>query len=120
MRKAAGILMIIVGMALVAVGVAFLSQFRFDITGLETFFALSIFYFIPGVLLVTGGGFCLRRRHWKLCFVSALLPVVVMFFFLCLSGFSPWLGAFWVLIPVGIPAIIFVWLRKREWSESQA
>jgi len=121
MRKAAGILMIIVGVALLALYVGLMSEFGIDFSSLSfNLFIISLSIIILPVLFITGGAFCLKRKYWKVCFTLALLPVVIMFSWVCWSRFSPYLAWFWFLIPMGIPAIIFVYLRKREWQEPQA
>ena len=120
MRKAAGILMIIVGVGSVYFGVGPLIHSLG--TGSMPIFP-SILYIVPGAFLIIGGRFCLWRRHWKLCFASALLPVVIMIFEVLWSLSSPWLSAAGFLVLPGvllITAIVFLYLRRREWPESQA
>jgi len=63
--------------------------------------------------VIMGGVFCLRRKHWGLCFTSSLLLalfVILGFFFFAAPLF---------LCPLGILPIVFVCLRKREWQEIQ-
>ena len=124
MRKAAGILMIVFGLAA-------LSLFIVDVSGLITHPYEDIptppdYVFIIiatlAVFFIVGGVFCLKRRNWRLCFTSSLflhffMPVLIFskpFFF-------SWLLLLWVsLISVWILPLIFICLRKSEWSESQA
>jgi len=123
MRIAAGILMIIVGIALLVYFVPLLIQDgvgSYGLTYVHLVMAISALFFIPG------GAFCLRRKYWKVCFASSLLLLVVLalltvILWVISSMFPPYHPTWWVvLIPVGILPIIFVCLRKREWSESQA
>lgn len=95
MRVAAGILMIITAMFwLFAAAVS-----SAPLGGWETYDTLIDWFFLVFVLawaafIITGGVFCLQRKHWGLCLVSSIL---------CLN-------------PMGILSIIFVCLRKREWE----
>jgi hypothetical protein len=118
MRKAAGILMILYGVKTIGFFVGFRSETGWVFP--DEFLAdFLIGVIIAAVFIITGGVFCLKRKYWKLCFTSSLLLCPFMFFDLYyLPPYSSW---FKVLSPlIGIPPIIFVCLRKREWSESQA
>ena len=130
MRITAGILMIIVGSFLLITGVnASIESIGFGIY--DSAFVSSLFIAIFAIFRITGGVFCLKRKYWKVCFASALL----------LFGFSVYfLSAFAILEPapalylpdlsltlppygliltavLGIPPLIFICLRKREWEE---
>ena len=124
MRIAAGILMIIVGIALLGIFIPLLSEY-----GIATYdlpFS-NLVMIISALFSVTGGVFCLKRKYWKVCFISALLLLVLSALFLFIlsvlcslgSEYTP-PGWSWFPIPVGILPIVFVCLRKREWSESKA
>jgi hypothetical protein len=112
MRIAAGILMIITAIVLLAV-VAVSSA---ALGGWETYGNLTDVLYLVFQLawvgfIIAGGVFCLQRKHWGLCFTSSLLLAL----FLILSFFffpSPLF-----LYPLGILPIIFVCLRKRQWQE---
>jgi hypothetical protein len=120
MRKAAGIFMIVVGMALLALYAGLVFEFGIDFSGLSFgLFIISLPIIILPALFITGGIVCLKREYCRVCFSLALLPVVIMFSWVCLSRFSPFLAWFWFLIPMGIPAIIFVWLKRRGWQKYQ-
>jgi hypothetical protein len=121
LRKAAGILLTIFGVAAIGLSIV-------NVSGLITY---HIGEYIPqtppdylyiitatlGVLFITGGVFCLKRRYWGLCFTSSILIHILM----ALSIFLPWTYLWWFyLIPVWILPLIFICLRKREWSESEA
>jgi hypothetical protein len=125
MRRAAGVLLIILGIFVVT----------WMIINDHFFLSLLIFWEIGfeqivwGGLLVAGGVLCLRRGYWGLCLVSALLPllmniqaVVAMYlrgrFYMPWRTYMPWRN--WILLSGALIAAIFILLRKAEWSESQA
>ena len=125
MRQAAGIILIILG-------VAALSLFIVNVSGLitnpyEDFMQTPpdyVFIIIAtlAVFFIVGGGFCLKRKNWRLCFTSSLFLHILMtvLIFSQLFFFS-WMLPLWLsLIPVWILPLIFICLRKSEWSESQA
>jgi hypothetical protein len=109
MRKAAGILMIILGVA--AMG-------TFVYSGIQARYHLhfSVLMILLSVFVITGGVFCLRRKYWTVCFISSLL--------LAFSANLLWAWFFGLLIYLfmagGIIPLIFVCLRKREWQEGSA
>ena len=132
MRKAAGILMIILGtimgtfvaLAEVALGEGSMNYVRFVLVAI-----------IPAVFVITGGVFCLKRQYWKLCFTSSLVLLLLdLYLFLAFNfryiplplGSYPANATFfppsfldWVLTLGGILPIIFVCLRRREWQETR-
>ena len=132
MRKAAGIILIIYG----AVSLFFYGPFL--LTHLNLFDDDPIFSVFPTLLMisapfiVTGGVFCLTRKYWELCFASALIAVFMMIYwiygmtgfrfpppdFLLFPALRWWI--IWPLIITGALPLIFICLRKSEWSESQA
>ena len=124
MRQAAGILIIVVGIALLVNFVPLLIE---DGVGSYDLPFVNLVMVISALFFVTGGVFCLRRRYWKVCFASSLLLLVVLalvFFILwVLCLLLPPYGPVWwmvVPIPVGILPIVFVCLRRREWQKSEA
>ena len=105
MRRAAGILMITFG------GI---------MTGILVYDGIQVHYHLAFnlpmsslyVFVITGGFFCLRRKYWKVCFISSLL---LIFF---TPVFFPWLlGLSFIFIVGGIIPLIFICLRKSEWQE---
>ncbi len=125
MRQAAGIILIILG-------VAALSLFIVNVSGLitnpyEDFMQTPpdyVFIIIAtlAVFFIVGGVFCLKKRNWRLCFTSSLFLHIFMtvLIFSQLFFFS-WMLLLWLsLIPVWVLPLIFICLRKNEWSESQA
>jgi hypothetical protein len=118
MRKAGGILMIILATALPYI--AYLGG-----EGVISIHSLFIISIIPGALLVTGGVACLRRRYWRLCFTAALFAIFVMILWAGFLGESllfslPMLCINLFFIAAGILLVIFVSLRRREWQKAQA
>ena len=126
MRKAAGILLIIFGVAAISLSIV-------NVSGLITYHIgeyipqappdyLYIIIATLGVFFITGGVFCLKRKYWRLCFTSSLFLHIFMTLLLVSNLiFFPWMSFLWLsLIPVWILPLIFICLRKSEWSESQA
>jgi len=121
MRKAAGIILIIYGsVSLYTDVMALITHFRHIRDPV-----LTIFFMIFSAFIITGGVFCLKRKYWKLCFASALLAVLIMIgwiYWLTRSIVFPHSSLAWcllLLIITGALPVIFVCIRKREWSESQ-
>ena len=78
-------------------------------------FALSVFPIILAALIVAGGVFCIRRRYWVVCLVSALIPVYfVIRLFMIEYRFMPWE---WILPVLAILPIIFIGIKRKEWKE---
>ena len=127
MRIAAGIMLIIYGAGTLFVYVGALithvSIFDFDPFAISPF---TILFMITAVFIVTGGVFCLTRKYWKLSLAAALLAVLMMIFLMpgifWSRGFPLSAPAWWMwsLIITGALPIIFVCIKKRAWSESQA
>jgi hypothetical protein len=125
MRKAAGILMILYGVKTTGLYASylFLDEGGFNGYYLDPFVLVSI---IAAVFFITGGGFCLKRKYWKLCFALSLCLSVFVFFdaaptFHLLEFLNmPYLGVGPLLLACGILPIVLVCVGKSEWSESQA
>ncbi len=124
LRIAAGILMIIVGVALL---VSFVPRLIEDGVGTFDLPFVNLVMVISALFFVTGGAFCLRRKYWKVCFASSLLLLVVLALLLLILWvlwllLPPYAPVWWMVvpIPVGILPIVFVCLRRREWRRSQA
>ena len=120
MRKAAGILMVIFGVATIGIFIFKLRERGYPLD----FYSYQEFIIITElvVLFITGGVFCLKRKYWVLCFTSSIfLHFWVM---VLLTDFFPysWLNSlpwFPYLSPVGILPFIFICLRKREWQKQE-
>jgi len=115
MRKAAGILLIILGVfglvALTSVG--------------DLVFRLS---FVPFVLwrtvylafLITGGVFYLRRKYWRVCLASASLGVLVGVIYVAepivaFGRFTKYWDI-WIVFIAAVIATIFIAVRRKEWQ----
>ena len=122
MRKAAGILLIIFGVGTIGTSIYGLREFSF---GLDVFsYGDYIITTELLVLFITGGVFCLKRKHWVLCLTSSIflhfwvmVPLADLFPRSWLNSLPAW---FPYLSPVTILPFIFIWLRKREWPEISA
>jgi len=136
MRKAAGIILIALGVLLLcflidAVVVSGIGIF------LEPFYPMTIEGIMMGVLLIvlvvsaafyiTGGILCLRRKCWIVCLASASFAVLHSVFYsgVSLLGRGAWLlnGNIlmslipWVMLVAAAIAVIFIVRRKKEWQE---
>jgi hypothetical protein len=132
MRKAAGIMMVIYGVQAIGFLGGFLSEQGTEIYEINPL-ALSLGVIISAVFIITGGVFCLKRKHWKLCFASSLFSLLFMMcefcylppllFMMCefyyLPPFKIWFDTY-LLLPLGALPLIFVCLRKSEWQEFSA
>ena len=110
MRKAAGILMVILGLTIMCRYV--------DVLGKnDVYFELhfTLFVIISAVFVITGGLLCLKRKYWVLCFISSLFFNYFVLL-ICACDIFPYVLT-WFLAPVGIVPLIFTCLRKREWQE---
>ena len=122
MRIAAGILMIIFGVATIG----FHFEFADYYVAPSNYLTVTLFTILAVVPIITGGVFCLKRKHWKLCFALSLwlLFFVILFYSPRASsviqghtrGGPPygWVSCF--LTVMGILPQIFICLRKREWQ----
>jgi len=120
MRKAAGILMIIYGVITIGFFVDFVGEWGFH-HDYPLALGLTVII-ISAVFFITGGGFCLKRKYWKLCFASSLCLLLFIIFdvhsvFPAQHSLEPW-PFISILFPLlGIIPQIFICLRKREWEE---
>ncbi len=110
MRKAAGILMIALGITTMAV-FAYGIQPHYSLT-------LNLLMAFSTVFVIVGGVFCLKRKFWVLCLVSS---VVLCWFSIWLWwAFLPYALGIFLAIPGGFISLVFVCLRKGEWHELSA
>jgi hypothetical protein len=124
MRITAGVMMIVVGIALLVHFVPLLIE---DGVGTYDLPFVNLVVVISALFFVTGGVFCLRRKYWKVCFASSLLLLVLSGFLLFILWvlwllLPPYGPVWWLVvpIPVAILPIVFVCLRRRDWQKSQA
>ena len=120
MRKAAGIILIIIGIVEVVnmiTGVSISSG-----SFLEWLLIFAYWSIVYGALFVTGGILCMVKKYWGLCLISALLALVGGLHKALLFGdkallFGGIAWDIWILVVGGIIATIFISLRKKEWQE---
>ena len=108
MRKAAGVLMIVLGIATMGI----------FLYGVQPYYSaeLKLLVILTTVFVITGGVFCLKRKYWVICVISS---VVLCCFSTMLSYvFFPYGLGLYLVVPGGFISLIFVCLRKREWQES--
>jgi len=108
MRKAAGIITIVLGMIMVGTFIGALSEGGIHQYGLD----FILFISISVVFIIVGGVFCLKRKYWKLCFASSLLLILAVIW----SLFTLPMTLTWFLL-LGVLPIIFVCLGRKEWQE---
>jgi len=126
MRIAAGIILIIYGVVslVIYVFVLLIMQLHLYLYVFDPSHILFILFIISKAFIVTGGVFCLMRKVWGLCFASALLSVSINIYEIAGLSFLPLPSDLWIwwslIIITGALPIIFICIRKREWSESQA
>ena len=127
MRKAAGIILIIIGVLLLCVPISFVVVF-----GISIFF-VPVYYIPPAVFAVillglvvlaafhiTGGILCLRRKYWRVCLASASFAVFFSVLFpwgLLFSNFISMGWIPWVMLVAAVIAVIFILRTKKEWQE---
>lgn len=112
MRKAAGIMLIILGTYVLVVEV--IPMIRIGIH----FFPTYVLPIVLGAFIATGGIFCIRKRYWGLCLASAIAAVFTGYMWLIASESR---NPEWVIIPIlGILPIIFVCGRRKEWKAVSA
>jgi len=137
MRKAAGIILITLGVlfacGLIHILAILIMMDRFSI--LMVIMQRPSLVFLLGLAVaaafrITGGIFCLMRKYWRVCLASALFAVFFVVFnivyFSALSPFSwrwPWsdyiyMGwPIWVMLVAAVISVIFVLGTKKEWQE---
>jgi hypothetical protein len=132
MRIAAGILLIIVGVALLTIFIPNMGEVVINYYVAERLPGFNLAMVVLALFFVTGGVFCLSRKYWTVCFASASLLFVLslfaytLFVLLWSHAAHDALGVHlaplpvWLLqMAVGIPPAIFIYLRRNEWLESQ-
>lgn len=116
MRKAAGILLIIFGVFLVAGEIRTL-EILIVYWHRTQFFPLSLLHIVFAAIIVAGGILCITRRYWGLCLASALLVLYMVISWL-ISGYK--LLDLELVLPIvlGVLPIILVCTRRKEWQET--
>jgi hypothetical protein len=122
MRKAAGIILITAGL----ISLIFFYSTLMDWiapTTVSEFQSVFGRILLPDVFLslglIMGGGICaLRKKHLWWALSGAIFCIFVGIFIFT----DPVLRQFWspMVILMGTVAVVFVCLRRRDWSESQS
>jgi hypothetical protein len=136
MRKAAGIILITLGVLFVCGLIdilATLIMIHFSI--LAVVIPTPSFVFLLGLAVaaafrITGGIFCLMRKYWRVCLASASFAVFfVVFNIVYFSAWSPFSWGWswseyiymgwpiWVMLVAAVISVIFVLRTKKEWQE---
>ena len=124
MRIAAGIILIILGIARIVNMIISMSVLPGSFIDSHSLFeGLWIFGYWPiayGALFVTGGILCIGKKYWGLCLISALLALIggihtVVQALMLGDSIIPWWS--WILIVGALISTIFISLAKKEWQE---
>ena len=116
MRKAAGILLMVMGMfLLISFATVLIDYGRYHLA-FDLFVIIAIA--IASVFIIAGGVVCLMRKVWGLCFASAVVAWLFMILWSMGAPFAEtWLT--WLFSIVGILPIIFIWFTQEEWKAIQ-
>ena len=104
MRRAAGILLMVLGVTSLSTHIFFLSEYDYPLT-------IGMLMIGWSILALIGGFLCLKRRYWGICLASALFVVVFG-----IGGFSLSSAFSWFVVVVGIVAAILIALGKKDWQ----
>ncbi len=136
MRKAAGIILITLGVLLACelnhvLAMVIANHF----SPLMVVIRRPSFVFLLGLVvaadfLITGGIFCLMRKYWRVCLASSSFAVFSVVFnivyFSALSPFSwdwPWTDyiymrwPIWLMLVAAVISVIFISRTRKEWQE---
>ena len=123
MRKAAGIILIILGIVEVGGGIISVRGLLagpMSIPVSAIWLAVS-FPIVYAALLVTGGVLCVRKKYWELCLTSALLalvvgivPVVAQLLRGSLDVLVAWEN--WIVVVGAVISTILISLGKKDWQ----
>ncbi len=128
MRIAAAIILIISG-------IAGLIGLVMSLTGIYVellrYLHLILWRIGSAALLVVGGVFCLRRRHWLACLASALFALLIgipstIDYVRYITTYIRPLGpismtwGIWILLLGAVISTIFIIRRKKEWQKISA
>jgi len=124
MRKAAGIILIIVGVV-VLVGmiievIGLMGDFDLRSAILSVLLASVSPRIIFCGLLLAGGVLCLKRRHWGVCLVSALITLafwIIPAVALLAGGDLSIVWHGWIVVAGTLISTIFITRTRKEWQE---
>ena len=120
MRKAAGIMLIVIGIVQV-IGMI-INVIGSDIL-FSAYYRIWVSAYWPivfGGLFVTGGISCLRKKYWELCLTSALLALVGGIHYVVtavLLGTLDVRWQNWILVVGALISTVFISRTKKEWKE---
>jgi len=130
MRKAAGIILIVLSIFQIVSMIMAMIILRDSIMSMPVFWPALFRSVSSGILiialLVTGGILCLKKKYWELCLTLALLAFVLWILrFVGEIQVTDVLGLLatwgnWIVISATLISIIFIVSRKKEWSEISA
>jgi hypothetical protein len=111
MRKAAGII-------LITLGVLSLRGLIIHVSVLVDIPAI-IFSIVQVVFFITGGIFCLTRRYWRICLASASFAVFLGISMVVglLLGWANESYTIWFGLLTAVISLIFISLTRKEWQE---
>ena len=136
MRKAAGIILIALGVLLaceliyVLMAILIIDQFSILMVVIKR----PSFVFLLGLVVaaefaITSGVFCLMKKYWRVCLASAWFAVFFVVsnivYFSALSPFSWWPWSdyiymgwpIWFMLVAPVISVIFILRKKKEWQE---
>ena len=128
MRRAAGIILIILGLLFLCLMIELLVVFNISFL-LASFAGVAPLKFIPAVVPislvvpvafhVSGGIFCLRRKYWRVCLASASFAVLLLVF-------NPWESLLrgsiimslipWAMLVAAVISVVFISRTRKEWQ----
>ena len=127
MRKAAGIILMVVGVVGVIGVVGSLTSTMIYVELLR-YHVVILGRIASAAILIAGGVFCLRRTYWGACLATAAVAVFigvvstidyvkVIVIGRPLFRVPSLYWGIWILLVVGVIAAVFIGLRKKEWQE---
>jgi hypothetical protein len=125
MRKAAGIILIVIGVLGVTGAVMGLTDIYVE---LVRHLHVVLWRIGSGAFLIVGGVFCLRRRYWRACLISALFALFIGLFSTIdyvrhlETGVTPFTGVsltwgFWIVLVAGVISTTLICVKRKEWQE---
>lgn len=120
MRKAAGILLIVLGIVDVVDVIIRIRNLSFH-AGLLNLWPFVFLPMVFAALFIAGGVLCLRKKYWGVCLTSALFALVnwinVAGAQLMSSGSVDMSWQSWILLVVGLISTVLVCVKRKEWQE---
>jgi len=135
MRKAAGIILIALGVLFaceliyILLSIIIMDQYPFMVVIKRPSFVFLLGLVVAAEFAITSGIFCLMRKYWRACLASAWFAVFFVVFniayFSRLSPFSwwPWRDyiymewPIWFMLVAPVISVILVLSTRKEWQE---